>query len=94
MWQKLSWKRCCREADRPTHVADRPGLGGELTSLPQIISCRHIERYSCGGLDPAGYKVGSVGQGVGQRAALLGPPSRGFGLQGLHGQRLTVVTLV
>jgi hypothetical protein len=72
----------------------RPGLGGKPTSLPQILSCHHIERYSCRGLDPAGCKVGLVGQGVGRLAALLGPPSRGFSPWGPHGQRLTVMTLV
>jgi hypothetical protein len=37
---------------------DRLGLGGEPTSLPQILSCRHMKRYSHGGPDPASFKVG------------------------------------
>jgi hypothetical protein len=84
---KLSWRWCCRGASQLS-------LGGELTSLPQILSCCHMERYPHGWLDPTGCKVGSIDQGVGRLAALLGPPGRGFGLRGPHGQRLTVVTLV
>jgi hypothetical protein len=49
-----------------------------------------MERYSRGGLDPVGYKVGPTGW----PAALLGPPGKGFDLRGPHGQGLTVVTLV
>jgi hypothetical protein len=75
-------------------MADQPGLGGELTSLPHILSCRYMERYSYEGHDPAGYKMGPTGQGVGWSAVLLSPPGRGFGLQCSHGQGLTVVTLV
>jgi hypothetical protein len=67
---------------------------GEPTSLPRILSCHHMERYSYEGPDLAGYKVGPVGPGVGQPVALLGPPSCGFSLWGPQGQRLTVVTLV
>jgi hypothetical protein len=52
----------------------RPDLSDELMLLPQIFSCRHMERYSCGGLDSAGCKVGLVSQGVGRPDALLGPP--------------------
>jgi hypothetical protein len=59
---------------RPPHVASRPGLGGELTSLPQIFSCHHIERYSYRGLDSAGCKVGLVSKRVGRSDALLSPP--------------------
>jgi hypothetical protein len=94
MWRKFSWRLCCTGAGQPPRVADRSGLGGELTLLSQILSCRHMERYSHGGLDLAGCKVGPVGQGVGQPAALLGPPGRGFSLWGSHGQMLTVVISV
>jgi hypothetical protein len=41
-----------------------PGLGGEPTSLPWTLSSRHMERYSRGGLDPAGCKVGLASQVV------------------------------
>jgi hypothetical protein len=60
MWQKLIYRRCCKGAGWTPHVASRPGLGGEPTSLPQILSCRHMERYSRKGLDSTGYKVGSA----------------------------------
>jgi hypothetical protein len=94
MWQKLSSRRCCRGADRPPRVAGRLGIRGEPTSLPWILSCRHMERYSRERLDPSGYKVGPTSQVVGRPAVLLGPPGRGFDLRGPHGLRLTVVTLV
>jgi hypothetical protein len=55
---------------------------------------RHMEIYSHGGLDLASCKVGLADQGGGWPPALLGPPSKGFGLRGPHGQRLTVVILV
>jgi hypothetical protein len=87
MWLKLSWRQCYRGAGWS-------GLGGEPTSLPQILSFCHMERYSHGGLDLVGYKVGPAGQRVGRPATLLGPPGRGFDLQGPHGKGLTVVTLV
>jgi hypothetical protein len=38
----------------------RPGLGGRPTSLPWILTCCQMERYSCRGLDPTGYKVGQT----------------------------------
>jgi hypothetical protein len=94
MWLNLSWRWCCIGADGPPRVVSWPGLGGEPTSLPRILSCHHMERYSYEGPDMAGYKVGPVGPGVGQPVALLGPPSCGFSLWGPQGQRLTVVTLV
>jgi hypothetical protein len=37
-----------------------------------------MERYSRGGLDLIGYKVGPVGEGVGQPTTLLGPPGKGL----------------
>jgi hypothetical protein len=46
---------------QPPRVAGRPGLGDKLTSLPQILSCRHMERYFCIGHNPEGCKVGLVG---------------------------------
>jgi hypothetical protein len=42
----------------PTAMCGRPDHGGEPTSLPRILSCHHMERYSSGRLDPIGYKVG------------------------------------
>jgi hypothetical protein len=62
MGQKLSWRRCCRGAGRPLCVAGQLGHGGEQISLPRILSCLHMERYSRGGLDSTGYKVGSTGR--------------------------------
>jgi hypothetical protein len=94
MWWKLSWRWCCRGVSWSPHVAGRPGLGCEPTSLPRIPSCCHMERCSSGGLDPAGCKVGLTDQGVGRTAAQLGGPGKGFNLCGPHGQRLTVVTMV
>jgi hypothetical protein len=62
---------------QPATTCGRPtGFWGEPTTLPRILSCRHMEIYSHGGLAPAGYKVGPASQGVGRPAALLGPPSR------------------
>jgi hypothetical protein len=94
MWQKLSWRQCCKGVDQPPCVVSQPDLGGEPTSLPQILSCHHMERYSRGGVDPANCKVGPIDQEVGQPVALLSPPGRGFGVWGPHGQRLIMVTLV
>jgi hypothetical protein len=75
-------------------VAGRPGHGGEPTYLPRMLPYRHVLEIFPRRLDPAGCKVGPTGQGVGRLAALLGPPGKGFGLRGPHGQMLTVVILV
>jgi hypothetical protein len=64
------------QTGRPTDTCGRPCLGGEPTSLPWILSCCHMERYSRGGLDLASCKVGLTDQGVGRPTALLGAPGR------------------
>jgi hypothetical protein len=87
MWQKI-------ELEVVLQRGWPAGSWGEPTLLPQILSCRHMERYSHGGLDPAGCKVGLADQGVGRLAALLGPPGMGFRRRVPHGQRLTMATLV
>jgi hypothetical protein len=92
--QGQSCGKSCARGSVGEGLADRPSLRGEPTSLPHILSCHHMERYSHGGLNPAGCKVGSVGQGVSWPATLLGPPGKGFGLRGPHYQKLTVVTFV
>jgi hypothetical protein len=74
---------------RPARSWGRTDLVASYSFLPP-----YGEIFPCGGLDPAGCKVGSPGQGVGWLVALLDPPGRGFSLRGPHGQRLTVVTLV
>jgi hypothetical protein len=50
-------------------LAGRPGLGGEPTTFPWILSYRHMKMYSHRGLDPVGYKVGPASQGVGRPLA-------------------------
>jgi hypothetical protein len=80
---------------RPGATCGQPTGSWEQTDLVTSDSfLPHMERYSRGGLDPTGCNVGLTGQKVGQSAALLGLPGRGFGLRGPHGQWLTVVASV
>jgi hypothetical protein len=59
---------------QPATMCGRPAsLGGEPTSLPWILSCRHMERYSCGGLDSAGCKVVPAGRPAGPTWQWLWP---------------------